>query len=190
MPKEKEKDEVKTTDEKQDLKDEKKNLKKVEIDTSKQEVVDKSKLDAVVKLIHNQNEEIAILKDAVSQGRLGLARDKRLKKGGRRVFLKVFTDKKGEEHLITGWKSSPENKIIYSETTGMPVGEIIMAKYYFHDGSDSGDIDQIRVTRIEKLAYADVEKEDNETGDFYLRMDDTDKWGRDLIKVNKTFVNP
>jgi len=156
--------------------------------------VDKAKLDAVLDRMDKLEEDNKILRDAVNRGRLQEAEDKRKVKGNPRVFLKIFTSADLSKHLITSWISAPENRILYSPSTGLPVGEVLEATYYFADGGDTGKIEQVRVTRIDDLAFGEViGYETDEKGDprgyYIVKMDDI-TWGDKPLKIHNAFVNP
>jgi len=179
---------------------------------SKRIEVEEDKLDKLItafedqkSIIKEQGEEIEILKGAVKKNALAASRESRKDPEYPKCYLKVYakqvtpeeTDDEGnvtneatyKNSLIVGWKSSPENKIVYNQSTGMPVGEILKARYYLHDGGDTGWIDQVQVTRINDLAFFNILSRDKD-GYLTLRAVDLDKWGEEELKIHESFVNP
>lgn len=154
--------------------------------------VDSDKLDAVLDRIKKQDEEISVLREAVSRSKLMEVEDKRKQRPNPRVFLKVMENKDGKKEPVIGWKSSPENRILYNHEN-KPVGEVLRATYYFNDGTDTGEIDQLAFTRTTEVAYGDVvgtgtSRDGTET--VRIKFHDTKKWGQDIVEVPLTFINP
>lgn len=157
--------------------------------------VDASKLDALLDQVKKQQNQIEILTESVSQGKLTDAENKRKPKANPRVFLKTWL-KDGKDRLITSWKSNPENRLVYSAANpNVIVGEIIEAEYFFSDGETTGMIEQVRMTRNEGRAYGEVvgKKADSagrQDAIYLIKMEDSMKWGQEILEVHYSFINP
>lgn len=151
--------------------------------------VKQSSLDKILKKLEDQEEEIQTLRDAVGGSKIEQAEGKKKKKSEPRYFLKVMKDEDDKDHLVIGWQMSPDNRLIFHPNNpNVPVGEVVQAKFTMLDELVTDYIDYSKFTRINHLAYGTKVKEDDE-GYLYLKMDDP-KWGKELVKVHVSFVNP
>jgi hypothetical protein len=121
-------------------------------EVTKEETVEvsKDKLDAILKRQDEQDKEIEILREAASRGRLEEADNKRKEKELPKVHLKVYNEK-----VVVGWKSSAA-KIIFSQGTNQPIGEVLQAVYKFIDDTETEPIDQKLVNDSNERVFARI----------------------------------
>lgn len=154
----------------------------------KQILVDSEKLDNVLDRLEKQDKELEILRKSVNQNTYNMAKEAQSGKKNLRCYLKVYTDAEHNKHLIIGWKASPDNRIVYSPSDGRPVGEVLKAVFFFKDGGDSGEIDQVAFTRITDVAWFEIMEDKGKN--FSLRAEDSATWGLEAFDLDKAFVNP
>lgn len=128
----------------------------------------------------SQAEEIAVLNQTVSKTRLDEAKanldvDKRP-----RVHFKVIDGK-----VVIGWKTD-KNEIIFNPSSNLPVGEVLKSTFYFADGTDSGSIDQIKLTRSTEQVHARVIEDLGDTA--MLEFEDKSILDKP-IQIHKRFWN-
>lgn len=155
--------------------------------------VPKDKLDLLLETARSNAEEIAELRHTLGENKIKAANPKEA--GNPKCFLKIMQDNEGADHLIVGWKSSPDSRMVYSTTNpNVPVGEVIQSEYTGHDGWRSGMVDQINFTRILKVAWFEIlEKRGNTLVLQPVEVDGNDnafKFTKEAIEVDVTFVNP
>jgi hypothetical protein len=151
--------------------------------------VKQEKLDYILNTLAENQSELNTLRAAVGEGKFQVnrKRDNIIPK----IYLKAVQDAEGKRHLITGWKSSPDNKMIYSPTNpGTPIGEVVQAKYISQDGFETDWIDQVLFTRMSDYVYADVLEDDSATGLLKIKIVDDKDFAGQILEVHKTFVNP
>ena len=174
-------DKVKTPFDDDSKKGKKDESKKVELGEG-QVVVDSKKLDSILTLIREQQEQINALKLEGSE-------KKEEKPKTPTAFLKVMEDKEGKEQLVVGWKSSPDCRLVFHPSNPTsPIGEVLQAEYFFKSGGSTGVIDQIKFTKVLERANLEILSRDGNT--CKVRMIDTAKWGDDVFDVDVAFLNP
>jgi len=151
-----------------------------ENDTSKVSV-EKSVLEKILEQNKKLEQELAILRQSVSQARLAQAENKVRPKEKPRVYLKVFNGK-----IVTSWKSEKQ-EYLHSQVTGQVIGEILKARYYYIDGTDSGIVDQVMFTRCDDQVWARIVETRENT--FLLDFEDKSKF-EGILEINKAFANP
>lgn len=147
--------------------------------------VKQESLDEVIERLEDQQAEIDSLKTGMRESSIPVKGEK--KKLFPRVHLKIWTEGDSRK-VITSWKSSKRNRIMYSESSGMPMGEILKATYYFADGGDTGEIDQIMFTRLNDIAYGTVIEEYPDRNTVLVKLEDS-TLSATPIEVNKIYLN-
>lgn len=152
----------------------------IEKDPSKV-TVEKSLLEKILQQNNKLEQELAILRQSVSQAKLAQAESKVRPKEKPRVYLKIFNGK-----IVTSWKSEKQ-EYLHSQVDGKVIGEILKARYYYIDGTDSGIVDQVAFTRADEQAWARIIETRENT--FLLDFEDKSLF-EGILEINKAFVNP
>lgn len=139
------------------------------------------------------------LRKAVNLGKLTEAENANKPDSLPVAYLKVFKGK-----VVTSWKSGTSQFIYNPSNPEFPIGEILKATYFFIDGSDSGEVDQVEFTRTGDRVEAEVvegmkglkDPDSKEVTLHFTKLITTDE---DLqnkfelpvdFKINKNFLNP
>lgn len=148
------------------------------------QLVDSAKLDAILDTVEDQNKKIERLQD-----KAGIT-DQPKAKAKPRVHLKAILDQDSKEHLIIGWKSSPDNRLVYSPSNpNVVVGEVLQAEYTDLNDWKSGWIDQVRFTRSTLLYYAEVVSQEGNIMTLQFEPEGQ-KFMREAFQIDVAFVNP
>lgn len=146
-----------------------------------------------------QDEIIANLRASVSQGKLAAVENAKKPVGNPVAYLKVLDGKP-----VISWKSE-KSQILYNPSNPeVAVGEILKAKYFFTDGTDSGPIDQVLFTRVGDMVRGEVLEglkglKDPDLKEVTLHFTELVTTDDDLkekfilpsdLKINKNFLNP
>ena len=173
-------------------------VEEVKVETPNTTVVETDKLE---KMITQFNDMALEIKEIKAKQNAGQDLDKPKERGNNRVFLKVLRDVDNKPHIITSWKSSEHNRLVYSPNdANVVVGEILKSKYYSSiDGFESDDVDQVYFTRSGELVHGEVVKKEGNVD--FIKLDKlSDNAGedtkelfnsiKDIVKVEISFVNP
>lgn len=101
-----------------------------------------SQLDSYDAALKKNEEQISVLRESVSQGKLLAAEDKRKPDEKPRALLAVFNGK-----VVTGWKTYVADVISSPLNPDVGVGENLKSIYTYMDGTESGPTDQVLFTR-------------------------------------------
>lgn len=136
--------------------------------------------------------ELDTLRQAVNQNKLVEIENRNKPKELARVFLKVFMGKP-----VVAWKSE-KNEYVYIPGQQSPAGEILKARFFFLDGTDSGIVDQSAFTREDTRLWCSVieDKGRNMVVQFNKLETNNEDLQRsfvmptETIEINKNFLNP
>jgi len=140
----------------------------------------------------------SILEEAVSKNDLIAAQNKNKPAATPSAYLKVLNGK-----VVTSWKSEKAQMLFNPTNPEVTVGEILKARYFFSDGTDSGVIDQVEFTRATDKVLADVVEgwkaiKDSEVKEVTLHFRELITTDEELkksfvmpadTKINKNFLN-
>lgn len=138
------------------------------------------KVEALEKSSQEDRKTISALEQTVSKTKLDEAKASADQDKRARVHFKLIDGKP-----VVGWKSV-KNEVIFNPTTNMPMGEKLTAIFYFPDGTDSGEIDQIKLTRATGQAYARVVEDAGDEG--LLEFEDKSLFDK-ALRIHKRFWN-
>lgn len=144
-------------------------------------------------------EDNKTLRKAVNQGKLAEAENANKPDSLPVAYLKVFKGK-----VVVSWKSGQSQFIYNPSNPEAPIGEILKATYFFIDGTDSGEVDQVEFTRSNDRVEAEVADgmkalKDPEFKEVTLHFTKLITTNEELqskfelpsdLKINKNFLNP
>jgi len=139
-----------------------------------------------------------VLEQAVSKNDLLAAQAKNKPAATPTAYLKVLQGK-----VVVSWKSEKAQYLFNPSNPEAAIGEILKARYFFIDGTDSGIIDQVEFTRAGDKVIADVLEgwkaiKDSEVKEVTLHFKELVTTDEDLrvkfvmpadYKINKNFLN-
>lgn len=159
-------------------------VKTMEVPVDKLQAV-MDKMEGFETALKEKDAQIEALNQTVSATRLAEAKanldvDKRP-----RVHFKKIDGK-----TVVGWAEGPgpdvKNEVIFNPATNMPVGEVLKSTFYFADGTDSGLIDQIKLTRSTEQSYARIVKDD---GEYVVVEFEDQEVATEPMRIKKVFLN-
>lgn len=157
-------------------------------------------LDAQDALIAKQGQELNVLRDSVSQGKLLDAQNKNKPAEMPKAYLKVFMGK-----TVIGWKTEKAEMLYHPNNPNVPVGEVLKGRYFFLEGGDSDVVDQVLFTRCEdrvivRLTNTKEELRDPNLREVTIQFEQLITSDEELqanyqlpdkqIQINKNFLNP
>jgi hypothetical protein len=162
-------------------------------------VIDQTTLATILARMAAQDDEIATLRKTVSQNDLAAVEKAKKPMGLPVAYLKVLNGK-----VVVSSKSEKPQILYNPSNPEVAVGEILKARYFFLDGTDSGPIDQVEFTRTtDKLEGTILEGlkgiKDSDMKEVTLHFTKLITTDEDLaksfvmpadLKINKNFLNP
>lgn len=143
------------------------------------------KMEAIMERLDSLEKSNATLRELASSTRLQEVEEKQGEDKRPRVSFKLMDGK-----VVIGWPETvgdeKKNELIFNPATNTPMGESVKSVYYFHDGTKSDLIDQMKFTRITDIAFARVIKDD---GDYGVVEFENKSISSEPIRIHKKFWN-